>query len=124
MIFFTINQLYSFCLILFCGIISSLIYSILGVFLLKNHQNNLLNFIFKFIASIFVGIFLIISVNIFYFGQFNAIVFLAFFVGFIWGFKTLSKLLDFFEIKFYYICIKLCKWLKFYFERKNGSIKD
>ena len=124
MIFFSINQLYSFCLVLFCGIISSLIYSILGAFLLKNHQNNLFNFIFKFIVCIFVGIFLIFSINIFYFGQFNAIIISAFFIGFIWGIKTLSNLLDFFEIKFYYICIKLCKWLKFYFERKHESIKD
>ena len=124
MIFFSTNQLYSFCLVLFCGIVYGLIYGILGVLMLKNHQNKVFNFIFKFFSSIAFAIFLIFSINIFYFGQFNPIIISSFFLGFFWIFKTLKKSLDFFEIKFYYICIKLQKWIKFYFERKNESIKD
>ena len=124
MIFFSVNQLYSFCLVLFCGIIWGLICSILGVILIKNHQNKLFDFIFKFILSCIFVIFLIFSVNIFYFGQFNLIIIASFFLGFWWSTKTLKKSLDFFEIKFYYVYIKLLKLIKFYFERKNESIKD
>ena len=124
MIFFSLNQLYSFCLVLLGGLIFGLIYSILGVILIKNHQKSILNFIFKFVLSIIFSIFLIISVNIFYFGQFNPIIIASFFIGFIWSKKTLKKSLDFFEIKFYYIYIKLLKWIKFYLERKHESIKD
>ena len=124
MIFFSVNQLYSFCLVLFCGIIFGVIYSILGVFFIKNHQNKPCNFIFKFILSIIFGIFLILSVNIFYFGQFNTIIIASFFLGFYWSTKTLEKSLDFFEIKFYYVYIKLKKLIRFYFERKHESIKD
>ena len=124
MIFFSINQLYSFCLILFCGILCGLIYSIFCVFLIKNHQNKLINFIFNFLTSIFVGILLIFSVNIFYFGQFNLIIILSFFIGFIWSTKTLRFLLDFFETKVYYIYNKSFKYIEFYFARKNESIKD
>ena len=124
MIFFSINQLYSFCLILFCGILCGLIYSIFCVFLIKNHQNKLINFIFKFVFSIFIGILLIFSVNIFYFGQFNPIVVLSFFIGLIWSIKTLGFLLDFFETKVYYIYNKSFKYIKFCFVRKNESIKD
>ena len=124
MIFFSTNQLYSFCLILFYGILCGLIYCIFCVFLIKNHQNKLINFIFKFIFSIFVGVLLIFSINNFYFGQFNPIIILSFFIGFIWSIKTLKFLLDFFEIKVYYIYIKSFKYIKFYFVRKNESIKD
>ena len=124
MIFFSVNQLYSFCLVLFCGIIFGLIYSILGVILIKNHQNKVFNFIFKFILSIIFSIFLVFSINIFYFGQFNPIIIASFFLGFLWSTKTVKKSLDFFEIKFYYSYIKIRKCIKFYFERKNESIKD
>jgi len=124
MIFFSVNQIYSFCLVLLCGIIFGLFYSILGVIFIKNHQNNILGFIFKFILSFLFCIFLIISVNIFYFGQFNLVIVASFFLGFLWSKKTLEKSLDFFEIKFYYGYIKLLKLIKFYFERKNESIKD
>ena len=124
MIFFSINQLYSFCLILFCGILCGLIYSIFCVFLIKNHQNKLINFIFKFVFSIFAGIFLIFSVNIFYFGQYNIVIIGAFFIGLLWSIKTLKYLLDFFEIKVYYIYNKSFKYIKFYFVRKHESIKD
>ena len=124
MIFFSVNQLYSFCLVLFCGIIFGLFYNILGVLLIKNHQNNILNFIFKFVLSIIFSVFLIISINIFYFGQFNPIIIASFCIGFLWCKKTLKKSLDFFEIKFYYIYIKLIKWVKFYYEGKRKSIKD
>lgn len=124
MIFFSINQLYSFCLILFCGILCGLIYSIFCVFLIKNHQNKLINFIFNFLVSIFVGIFLIFSINIFYFGQFNLIIILSFFIGFIWSTKSLRFLLDFFETKVYYIYNKSFKYIKFCFVRKHESIKD
>lgn len=124
MIFFSTNQLYSFCLVMLSGIIFSVLYCFLGIILLKNHQNKLFNFIFKFIFSLIFSVFLIISVNIFYFGEFNFIIICAFFVGFIWCKKTLEKILDFFEIKFYHIYIKAIKWLKYYFERKHESIKD
>ena len=124
MIFFSVNQLYSFCLILFGGLIFGLFYSVLGVILIKNHQNDIFNFIFKFILSIVFSVFLIFSINIFYFGQFNPIIISVFFAGFLWCKKTLKKSLDFFEIKFYYIYIKLIKYIKFYFERKHESIKD
>lgn len=124
MIFFSINQLYSFCLILFFGIICGVINAILGVILLKNHQNNIFNFIFKLILSLIFSIFLIFSVNIYYFGEFNPAIILAFILGYIWSAKTLRKTLDFFEIKFYHIYIKLIKYVKFYFERKHESIKD
>lgn len=124
MIFFSANQLYSFCLVLLCGIIYGIFYNILGVFLIKNHQNNIFNFIFKLILSIIFSIFLIFSVNIFYFGQFNIIIIIAFLLGFIWIKKTFSNLLDFLEIKFYHIYIKILKHIKFYFERKHESIKD
>ncbi len=124
MIFFSTNQLYSFCLVMLCGIIFGIFYTILGVILLKNHQNKIFNFIFKFILSLIFSVFLIFSINIFYFGQFNLIIICAFFVGFIWCNKTLNKLLDFFEIKFYHIYINCYKWLKLYFEVKRESIKD
>ena len=124
MIFFSINQLYSFCLILFCGILGGLIYSIFCVFLIKNHQNKLISFIFNFLTSIFVGILLTFSVNIFYFGQFNLIIILSFFIGFIWSTKTLRFLLDFFETKVYYIYNKSFKYIKLYLVRKHESIKD
>ncbi|MFQ6724218.1 MAG: spore cortex biosynthesis protein YabQ [Clostridia bacterium] len=124
MIFFSVNQLYSFCLVLCSGLIFGLIYSILGVIFIKNHQNNIFNFIFKFILGIIFSIFLVFSINIFYFGQFNLIIIVSFSLGFWWSKKTLEKLLDFFEIKFYYVYIKLKKLIKFYFERKHESIKD
>ncbi len=124
MIFFTLNQVHSFCLVLFCGILCGAFSGILGVALLKNHQNHILSFIFKAIVGIIVSIFLVFSINIFYFGQFNIVIIVAFFIGFVWIYKTLKNLLDFFETKFYYICIRLHKWLKFYFERKHESIKD
>jgi len=124
MIFFSVNQLYSFCLVLFFGIICAVFNAFLGVILIKNHQNNIFNFIFKFILSLFFSIFLIFSINIYYFGQFNLIIVLAFILGYWWSTKTLQKLLDFLEIKFYYIYIKLIKWVKFCFERKNASISD
>ena len=124
MIFFSINQLYSFCLILFYGMLCGLIYSIFCVFLIKNHQNKLINFIFNFWTTIFIGILLIFSVNIFYFGQFNFIIIVSFFTGFAWSVKSLRFLLDFFEIKVYYIYTKTFRYIKFYFERKHESIKD
>ncbi len=124
MIFFASNQLYSFCLVLFCGIICGLICGILGVILIKNHQKNIINFIFKFIFALFFSIFLIFSVNIFYFGDFNPIIIAAFILGFLLCTKSTRKMLDFFEIKFYYIYIKAYLWLKFYFEGKHESIKD
>ncbi len=124
MIFFSVNQLYSFCLVLFCGLIFGLVYSVLGVFFIKNHQNKIFEFIFKFILSIIFSIFLIFSVNIFYFGQFNIVIIASFFLGFWWSTKTLEKSLDFFEIKLYYVYIKFIRLIKFYFERKNESIKD
>lgn len=124
MIFFSVNQLYSFCLVLLCGIICGIFNTILGVVLIKNHQNNIFNFIFKLILSIIFSIFLVFSINIFYFGQFNVIIIGAFLLGFIWIKKTFSNLLDFLEIKFYHIYIKTIKLVKFYFERKHESIKD
>ena len=124
MIFFSANQLYAFCLVVLCGIIFGVFSNILGVILLKNHQNKVFDFIFKFILSVIFSIFLIFSINIFHFGQFNIIIISAFFIGFVWSNKTLKNLLDFFEIKFYHIYINCCKWLKFYFERKRESIKD
>lgn len=124
MIFFSANQLYSFCLILFCGMICGLIYSIFCVFLTKSHQNKLIDFIFNFITSIFIGVLLIFSVIFFNSGQFNLVIIVAFFIGLMWSTKSLKFLLDFFEIKVYYIYIKLFKYLKFYFVRKNESIKD
>ena len=124
MIFFSVNQLYSFCLVLFCGIIFGLFYIFLGVLLIKNHQNSIFDFIFKIFLSIICSIFLIFSINIFYFGQFNPVIITSFFIGFLWCKKTLKKSLDFFEIKFYYIYIKLIKLVKLYCERKHESIKD
>jgi len=124
MIFFSVNQLYSFCLVLFCGLIFGLFYSILGVFLLKNHQNKIFEFIFKFILSAIFSIFLIFSINIFYFGQFNPIIIASFFVGFWWSKKSLKKSLDFFEIKFYYVYINIYRWVRFYFEKRRQSISD
>ena len=124
MIFFSLNQLHSFCLVLTCGIFFGLIYVFLGVILIKNHQNNVVNFIFKFILSLFFGIFLTFSVNIFYFGDFNIIIISAFILGFIWCLKTTRKMLDFFEIKFYHVYIKLYKQIKFVLEKKRESIKD
>lgn len=124
MIFFSANQLYSFCLVLLCGIICGIFNIILGVLLIKNHQNNIFNFIFKLIFGVIFSIFLIFSINIFYFGQFNLVIIGAFLLGFIWIKKTFSNLLDFLEIKFYYIYIKTIKLVKFYFERKHESIKD
>lgn len=124
MIFFSVNQLYSFCLVLFCGLIFGVFYSILGVFFIKNHQKNIADFIFKLFLSIIFTIFLIFSVNIFYFGQFNPIIIASFCLGFMWSKKTLKKSLDFFEIKFYYVYIKLYKWVKFYFEQQRKSIDD
>lgn len=122
--FFSSNQLYSFCLILFFGIICAIFNGFLGIFLLKNHQKNIFNFIFKLILSLIFSIFLIFSINIFYFGQFNLIIISAFILGYIWCTKTISNLLDFLEIKFYHICIKVCKLVKFYFVGRYESIKD
>lgn len=124
MIFFSSSQLYSFCLVALCGIIFGIFYIICGVILLKNHQNKIFDFIFKFILSLIFSVFLIFSINIFYFGQFNPIIICAFFVGFVWCIKTLNKTLDFFEIKFYHIYINCHRWLKLYLEGKRESIKD
>ena len=124
MIFFSTNQLYSFCIILFWGVIFGVIYTILGIFLIKNYQNNIFNFIFKFIFSLIYSISLIFLINIFYFGQFNLIIISAFILGFVWSKKTLGNLLDFLQIKFYHIYIKTYKRLKFYLERKHESIRD
>ena len=124
MIFFSVNQLYSFCIVLSLGIICGVFNTFLGVILLKNHQNNIFNFIFKLILSLFFSIFLIFSINMYYFGQFNPLIIVAFIFGYIWCTKTLHKMLDFLEIKFYHIYIKLLRWIKFYFERKHESIKD
>lgn len=124
MIFFSINQLYSFCLVMFCGIVCAIFNTILGIILLKNHQNAIFNFIFKLILGIIFSIFLVFSINIFYFGQFNPLIIASFFIGFWWITKSVGKTLDFFEIKFYYIYTKLQKIIKFYFVRKNESIKD
>ena len=124
MIFFSVNQLYSFCLVMCCGLILGVFYSILGVFFVKNHQKYIAEFIFKLFLSVIFSIFLVFSVNIFYFGQFNVIIIASFCLGFAWSKKTLKKSLDFFEIKFYYIYIKLFRWVKFYFEQQHKSIND
>lgn len=124
MIFFSLNQLYSFCLVLFCGVVCGLIFTVLSVLFVKNHQNNIVKFIFKFIFGVFFSIFLIFSINVFYFGEFNLIIICSFILGFLWCLKTFKNLLDFLEIKFYYIYIKSYKYIKFYFERKNESIND
>lgn len=124
MIFFSINQLYSFCLVLLFGIICGVFNTFLGVILIKNHQNNIFNFIFKLFLSLIFSIFLIFSINIYYFGQFNIAIILAFILGYTWITKTGRNLLDFFETKFYHIYIKLLRWVKFYLEKKHESIKD
>lgn len=124
MIFFSVNQLYSFCLVLFFGIICGIINSILGVIFIKNHQKNIFNFIFKIILSLIFVLFLIFSINIYYFGDFSPIIILSFILGYIWCKKTVQNLLDFFEIKFYHVYIKIYNNIKFYLARKNESIKD
>ena len=124
MIFFSINQLYSFCLVGLFGMICAGFNGILGVFVLKNHQNKVLNFIFKLIIGIIFSIFLIFSINIFYFGQFNPIIISAFFLGYFWLAKTMQNLLDFFERLFYYVCINIYKKVRFYFETKRQSFSD
>ena len=124
MIFFSANQLYSFCLISACGIIFGLICGVLGVDFVEKHQKNIINFIFKFILSLFFSIFLIFSINLFYFGDFNIVIISAFILGFIWCRKTTQKMLDFFEIKFYHVYINLHKQIKFVLEKKHESIKD
>ena len=124
MIFFATSQLYSFCLILMCGIFFGLFYGVFEIILVKKHQNNIIDFIFKFIFSLIFSIFLIYSINIFYFGDFNLIIISAFILGFVWCKKSTQNLLDFFEIKFYYIYIKTYFGLRFYFEGKHESIKD
>ncbi len=124
MIFFSVNQLYSFCLVLFFGIICGVINSILGVIFIKNHQKNIFNFIFKIILSFIFVLFLIFSINIYYFGDFSPIIILSFILGYIWCKKTVQNLLDFFEIKFYHVYIKIYNNIKFYLARKNESIKD
>lgn len=124
MIFFSINQLYSFCLIMFCGVLCCIFNLFLGVFLIKNHQNKAFEFIFKLFLSLIFSVFLIFSVNFFYFGQYNIVLILAFILGYIWCLKTLHKLLDFLELKFYYIYIKLIRRFKVYSESKHQSISD
>lgn len=124
MIFSSINQLYSFCIILFGGIICGIFNGILGVLTLKSRQKNIFNFIFRLICSIFFTIFLIFFVNLYYFGIFSPATILAFTLGYIWIEKTLRKLLDFFEIKVYHIYIAILKSIKRYLARKNESIKD
>ena len=103
MIFFSLNQVCSFCLVLLFGIICGVFNAILGVLLLKNHQNNIFNFIFKLIISFIFVLFLIFSLNKFYFGIFSIVIILGFCLGYIWITTTLKNLLDFLEIKFYYI---------------------
>lgn len=124
MIFFSLNQLYSFLIILFGGILCGVFNGILGVLTLKSRQKNIFNFIFKLITSLFFAIFLIFFVNLYYFGTFSPVIILAFTIGYVWIGKTLRKLLDFFEIKVYYTYIFILKSIKHYLARKHESIKD
>lgn len=124
MIFFTINQIYSFLLIFSFGVFCGLFSSILGVFLLKNHQNLFFNYFFKIFLSVFFGIFIIFSINLFYFGDFKAITILSFVLGYTIINKTLSNLLDFLELKVYYIYKNIIKGVKSHFARKHSSIQD
>ncbi len=122
MIFFSVNQLYSFCLVLSFGIICCIFNSILSAILLKNYQNNIFKFIFNLFLSLIFSIFLIFSINIFYFGQFHIAIILAFMLGYWWCGKTLSKLLDFLEAKLYYIYIISIR--RVWREHKYKSIDD
>lgn len=124
MIFFTINQLYSFLLIFSFGVFGGLFCSILGVFLLKNHQNLFFNYFFKIFSTIIFGIFIIFSINLFYFGDFKPIPILAFTLGWVAINKILSNLLDFLELKSYHIYNKIKKGMVSYIAGKHKSIQD
>lgn len=124
MIFFSLNQLYSFCIILFGGILCGIFNGILGVLTLRSRQKNIFNFIFKLIVSVFFSIFLIFFVHLYYFGSFSPTIILAFALGYVWIDKTLRKLLDFFEIKVYHTYIFILRSIKHHLARKNESIKD
>lgn len=124
MIFYSINQVYSFLLIFSFGVFCSLFSSILGVFLLKNHHKIFFGYLFKIFLTIIFGIFIIFSVNLFYFGSFQPIAILSFTLGYVATNKTLAKTLDFLELKVYYIYNNIIKGVKSYLARKHKSIQD
>lgn len=124
MIFSTINQLPLFCITVFAGIIASIGNSILGIIFLSKHQKRFVNVIFKIICLLLASIALIFFINYFCYGNFSPIIILGFIFGYIWIKLSSVKLLDFLQIKFYYMYIHLILCIKFYFARKNESIKD
>lgn len=124
MIFYSINQIYSFLLIFTFGVLCGLFSSIFGVFLLKNHQNLFFDYFFKIILTIIFGIFIIFSINLFYFGSFQPITILSFALGYFAIIKTLANLLDFLELKVYHIYKNIIKGVKFHIARKRQSIQD
>lgn len=124
MIFFSINQVYSFLLIFTSGVICGLILAFFKVFLLNNYQKNIFNYFFKIFSTIIFSFFIIFSINLFYYGDFKPIPILAFILGYFCLNKTLSNSLDFLQTKFYYIYIKIMKGVKKHFAGKHKSIQD
>ncbi len=124
MIFASINQLYIFCIIIFGGMLSAVINGILGVVFITKYHNKMFNIIFNLINLLAVSCILIFFVGYFCYGDFSPIIIIGFLSGFVWIKLSLVKLLDFLQIKFYYMYINIIKSIKFYFARKNESIKD
>ena len=124
MIFFSINQVYSFLLIFTSGVFCGLFSAFFCIILLKKYQKLIFSYFFKIFLSIIFAFFIIFSINLFYYGSFSPIPILAFVLGYFCINKTLSNLLDFLQTKFYYIYINMIKGVRCHFARKHKSIQD
>lgn len=124
MIFITVNQLYIFCIIVLGGMLACCINEILGVIFISKYHNKIISTFFKLIKLIITSCILIFFVGYFNYGSFSPFIIIGFLLGFIWIKLSLVKLLDFLQIKFYYMYIYILNCVKFYFARKNESIKD
>ena len=109
MIFSTLNQFNCFLFFIFFGIVSGLIGSALNILFLKKYQKIYLKIIFDTIFYTFFAIFYVIFINLFNFGKFSFALIASCILGFVWINKLLFNLVDFLQIKWYNIFIKIFK---------------
>ena len=106
MIFFSLNQLNSFLIFLFIGVVLGIIFCVLKIIFLFNFRKKLLkNIYFCMFFTLFFNIF-IIFLNIFNFGKFNFVLLFSYISGFVLLEKVANKSVVFFENKWYTIITK------------------
>ena len=124
MIYYSFSHLRSFYMLIFAGIIFSLVCSILKIVLIYNFSNKINKNIQLFFHTILGGLIYILFNNLFNYGEFIAVLLLTYISTFFILNKFTKKIVDFLSIKVYHCYIKLILKEKFYFARKIKSIED